>query len=253
MTRFLATHWTLTLTPFFQRARATILLQVSAVEDGSQATIGASRFGGTPDLPSEIAWPRNPADDLLLDFIGQINLAQLPDVGQSLPRSGLLLLFSQQESVSGNPHNIQFIASTNSLARATPPSGDSFSDEDTDEPFGVVNVTGFIPSVSLPDSLTAFPEFDDEVHDAYSELLSELHNDPTQKEPTSRLLGYPYSPHGSPLPDDNWELLVEVESHFANGRCYLNFWDAGCLQFMAPQSQLKSCNFSESVTTIVSM
>ena len=214
-------------TAIYSRARATILLQVSAIEDGESVPIGVSRFGGTPDLPPEIAWPKNPADNLLLDFIGQINLSQLPNVGQSLPHEGLLLLFSQQESASDNPHAIHFAASSDSLAPTETPPSESFSDEDTDEPFGILLVTGFIPSVSLPDSLTEFPEFDDEVHDAYSELLMELHDDPTQKEPTSRLLGYPFSPHGSPLPDDNWELLAEVESHFANGRLLYEFLGRG--------------------------
>ena len=233
------------------RARATILLQVSAVENDEPVPVGASHFGGTPDLPPGIAWPQNPADNLLLDFVGQVNLSDLPDVGQSLPRDGLLLMFSQQDSTSDNPHAICFVPSTNSLATAEVPTSESFSDEDTDEPFGIVLVTGFLPSVSLPNS-AAFPNFDDEFHDAYSELLTELHNDPTQKEPTSRLLGYP-APYGSPLPNDNWELLAEVESHFANGRCYMNFWDAGRLQLMAPKSQLHSCNFSESVAAIISM
>ncbi|MEM6689731.1 MAG: YwqG family protein [Planctomycetota bacterium] len=235
------------------RARATILLQVSAAKDNAQVPIGVSRFGGTPDLPAGVAWPRNPEDNLLLDFIGQINLSQLPDIGRTLPREGLLSLFAQQESASDNPHAIHFSTAIDSLATAGTPNSEDFSDECTDEPFGILLVKGFIPSVSLPDSLAAFPEFDDQTHDAYSKLMAELHDDRTQKEPTSRIFGYPNSPHGSALNDDTWELVAQVESHFANGRSYLNFWDAGCLQFVAPRPELSSCNFRESVASVVSM
>ncbi len=246
------------LTKYYEQisahARLTFLLRVTAVEADHDIPIGTSRFGGTPDLPPDFDWPRNPEDDLLLDFVGQINLAQLPSAGQELPTSGLLLLFSQQEGADDNPHVIHLLSSPmDTLSRAETPSPEMFSDEDTDEPSGNVLISEFIPSISLPDSMTAFPDFDDDFHDPYSELVSELHDAPGQKEPTSRLLGYPFNPYGSPLLGDDWELLAEVQSHFADGNCYMNFWDAGCLQLMVPQSQLKDCTFEQSVASICSM
>ena len=118
-------------------ARLAFLMRVSPVDDSSTVPIGVSRLGGSPDLPADGQWARHPDDDLLLDFIGQINLAQLPAVGQSLPDSGLLLVYSQQENAAENPHAIRFVtSSTDSLVRAAVPDAASFSDEDTEEPFG---------------------------------------------------------------------------------------------------------------------
>jgi uncharacterized protein YwqG len=237
-----------------QKARLTFLMRVTAVTDSESAPLGASRLGGTPDLPPEIAWPRNPEDDLLLDFIGQINLAQLPEAGQTLPSTGLISMYSQQDSASENPHKIlNFDSPIDSLVRTETPSAGMFSDEDTDEPYGSLLVTEFVPSVSLPESLWAFPDFADEIHDAYSELLTELYSDPKQKEPSSRLLGYPFDPFVSGHASGDWELLAEIESHFHLGKCLMGFWDAGSLQLTVPQQQLSTCDFKESEAAIVSM
>lgn len=235
-------------------ARLTFLMRVSPIDDPNVSPIGSSRFGGTPDLPPEGIWARNPEDDLLLDFIGQINLAELPDIEHALPKSGMLLLYSQQEGACDNPHAIQYVtAPPESLVRAGIPTEDEFSDEDSDEPFGGVQVDEFLPSVSLPDAPDQFPGLDDGFHDTYSEMVRELHEIPSQKEPTSRLLGYPFSPYGSALPGEDWELLAEVESFFHGGKNYINFWDAGCLQLLVKSADLLECQFQESKANIFSM
>lgn len=55
--------------------------------------IGASKFGGQPDMPKATAWPTSEAGPL--NFLAQINLRDLAehDPAASLPRSGLLLFF----------------------------------------------------------------------------------------------------------------------------------------------------------------
>lgn len=235
-------------------ARLTFLMRVSPVEDAISAPIGRSRFGGTPDLPPGVAWARNPEDDLLLDFIGQINLAELPDVHHPLPKSGLLLLYSQQDGACENAHSIQYVtAPTESLVRAAIPAEDEFSDEDSEEPYGSVQIVEFIPSVSLPDSPDSLLDLGDEFYDRYSEAVHELRKIPSQKEPASRLLGDPFSPYDSALPGEEWELLVEVESFFHQGSTYLNFWDAGCLQLLVKSADLPRCEFQESEANVTSM
>jgi uncharacterized protein YwqG len=54
---------------------------------------GRSRLGGSPDLPPGFAWPT--WRDGELDFVGQIDLAEIAALGADtgLPASGLLLLF----------------------------------------------------------------------------------------------------------------------------------------------------------------
>jgi len=235
------------------RARLTYLLRVSPVDDPNSVPIGASRLGGTPDLPTDMEWARNPDDDLLLDFIGQINFSDVPTVGTKLPKSGLLLIYSQQEGAAENTHTTQFVdCSTASLVRADVPDEDDFSDCDTDEPYGTLVITEFIPSVSLPHSANECGEFGGELYEAYSELVEELHSDPAQNQETSRLLGHPYSPYGSILPNEDWELLIQVESHFHAGTTYMNFWDAGCLQILVKSSDLPNCRFSQSRACVFS-
>lgn len=235
-------------------ARLTFLLRVSPVDDLNSVPIGESRLGGTPDIPVGEQWAKHPDDNLLLDFIGQINLAQLPVVGQSLPGSGLLLVYSQQECGSENAHSIRFFSCPiDSLVRATIPDSGSFSDEDTDGPFGGLIITDFVPSISLPDGLDTFIDFEEDFYDAYSEVRDELLNDPSQKEPTSRLLGYPSWANGLSSSNDKWELLIEAESHFHGGTCYMNFWDAGSMQLLVQCSDISTCTFSKSQANIVSM
>jgi len=58
------------------------------------ATVGMSRLGGMPDLPSEALWPVGP--EAPLSFIAQINLAEVAAVmppNSGIPTSGLLSFF----------------------------------------------------------------------------------------------------------------------------------------------------------------
>lgn len=54
---------------------------------------GQSRVGGGPDLPVELEWPRDD-DGLHLNFLAQINLADLPDHPETVPETGLISFFT---------------------------------------------------------------------------------------------------------------------------------------------------------------
>lgn len=55
-----------------------------------------SRFGGEPCLPADIPWPTLEENNHPLDFILQINLAELTyvPVAEPLPKTGMLLVFA---------------------------------------------------------------------------------------------------------------------------------------------------------------
>jgi uncharacterized protein (TIGR02996 family) len=102
------------------------------VADDDQIPVGASRFGGYPDLPNDVEWPACAHGPL--GFLGQINLADLnlTQVGHTLPRNGLLSIFAYQDYETGYqpgtgppvPNDTRIIWSSNekSLAtRAAPP------------------------------------------------------------------------------------------------------------------------------------
>lgn len=58
--------------------------------------IGASRFGGIPDLPPGVAWPDRAGQPM--EFIAQISLADVPaDPLERLPRGGTLLFFQNSQ------------------------------------------------------------------------------------------------------------------------------------------------------------
>src|SRR5579862_7184688 len=55
--------------------------------------VGASKFGGSPDLPRSVNWPE--LYGYPLDFIAQINLTEVAsyDIEHQLPSSGILFFF----------------------------------------------------------------------------------------------------------------------------------------------------------------
>jgi uncharacterized protein YwqG len=66
--------------------------------DEEPLAIGSSKVGGKPDLPSSLPWPVG--NDKCLDFVAQINLAEIPGNLQNdlLPKSGMLYVFYNAES-----------------------------------------------------------------------------------------------------------------------------------------------------------
>lgn len=59
----------------------------------AKLSLGASRFGGIPDLPPGVAWPSR--DDVPMEFVAQIRLSEIAahDAENTLPHDGSLLFF----------------------------------------------------------------------------------------------------------------------------------------------------------------
>ena len=60
--------------------------------------IGASRLGGLPDLPPDVAWPERNGSPL--DFIAQIDLRDLDGLLPEFPQSGWLLFFFDADDLN---------------------------------------------------------------------------------------------------------------------------------------------------------
>lgn len=90
--------------------RNTIVFDVKLVENENDIKIGASKFGGQPDLPPHLDWkfrkneiepktnaqyPINKGEMIPLSFLAQINLAEVKkyDVEDLLPKTGRLYIF----------------------------------------------------------------------------------------------------------------------------------------------------------------
>jgi len=77
------------LEPFAKNA---IKIETQTKNDDDIA-VGASKFGGLPDLPDSLVWPSN--ENGALSFVTQINFAEAGrfDIDSLLPKSGMLYLF----------------------------------------------------------------------------------------------------------------------------------------------------------------
>jgi len=64
---------------------------VEIITADAPVTKGCSKFGGSPDVPTEFKWPHHKHG--LYRFIGQVNLADIPAGGHGLPGDGLLSFF----------------------------------------------------------------------------------------------------------------------------------------------------------------
>ena len=63
-----------------------------------QIPLGASKFGGLPDVPADFTWPRIPGQRYAepVEFVGQVRLADLPEpLPEPLPHDGLLSFFAR--------------------------------------------------------------------------------------------------------------------------------------------------------------
>lgn len=63
--------------------------------DDDDLPVGASKFGGCPDLPAGMEWCRRPDNDIPLSFVAQVNFAEAApfDTDGKLPRQGMLYFF----------------------------------------------------------------------------------------------------------------------------------------------------------------
>lgn len=80
---------------FDDLASPAILFELGEVGEETMA-LGRTRFGGRPDLPKELEWPRSPAG-IHMSFLAQFDLAKMHEALPSspLPPSGTLLFFAQ--------------------------------------------------------------------------------------------------------------------------------------------------------------
>lgn len=85
-----------------ERLARHVLHGIRIATSGKKARSGASKVGGSPDLPNDVAWPRvvragsRKRFDFPLAFLAQIALADVTKLDREklLPRSGLLSFFT---------------------------------------------------------------------------------------------------------------------------------------------------------------
>jgi uncharacterized protein DUF1963 len=208
--------------------------------------LGASRFGGVPDVPADFEWP---GEDEPMPLLAQIDLAALPP--SELPRAGWLLFFFYD---AGNEHGVvrHVTGAREQLARAAAP-------EEAYPPC----------ALEVQESVDVeLPDLDDETFAAeqdkwlpFLDVVRTLRGDPPAEEldpdpikalANHHLLGHPEAIQGPMIEeldqfdqrgathDGPWRLLLQIESDRVAG---FSWGDGGSLYFWVRAQALAEGNF----------
>lgn len=186
-------------------SREAFRIQTSAATDET-LPIGASKLGGLPDLPANIAWPD--CEDAPLAFIGQISLREIPSPSP-LPQDGIVSFFydNAQSAWGFDPKDqgsfrVLYFPVSEELHRAhspvkeEPPSllqkikGSSKKRSEFYFQIFAVRRLAFVPFQSIPDPCAKLLErpmrtLDDQ--DMYANFFDEY----SHQGPAHQLLGWP--------------------------------------------------------------
>ncbi|UYB51905.1 DUF1963 domain-containing protein [Xanthomonas sp. AM6] len=220
---------------------------------------GNTRFGGLPDLPPDLPYPRFTAFDGTvrpMQFIAQLDCAQLAPLQTYLPREGVLYFFiSDQEDLT--PQVFHYAGPRAALQTAADLASDATLVDDQDG--------GSLPYRASAASWISVPHFySDEAYyqgaaagldgleEAY-ELVESLRDRLAAQSTVSPVHGvnsHVFKQHDTPLSEaanrlhgrpEDFIVLLRVASDANPGFC---FWDAGELYFVIHKSDLAKQDFS---------
>jgi uncharacterized protein YwqG len=235
--------------------------------------VGASRFGGLPDLPSDVTWPTY--NESPLSFLLQLNLEELSEYSccAALPSSGVLSFFYDVENMAWgyDPNDrgswrVLYTMDTTNLRRREPP-----DDLEEDYIWPTTMPITFSEEISTP-SLNSIAleqlKFTDDEMDHYVEYIYRLEGG-DQRAPLHQVLGHPEpvqnemqlecqlvsngvyygSPEGSQDPRardlepgaTSWRLLLQLDSDDDVG---FMWGDVGMLYFWIHENDLTKHDYS---------
>ncbi len=237
---------------------------------GDDLPLGASRYGGEPDLPPGVAWPRNEAGQYL-DFLMQVHLAEAtpPPVNNPLPATGHLYCFSGNDKYGSFDELLVLYHDVppDALVRAPQPSDDERIPENGDPLFChhlIVKTVIDLPEWSsdgeqaIVEALEEAAEDGADVYETYHTMQRGFQAEPGQ-ERAGKIGGQPfwigYVPDepgltaSVPGDADDWVLLWWINSAYAVGA---NFGDAGYMLTYVKRAALARRDFSELTTEMES-
>lgn len=211
---------------------------LDTTEEDAYHEKGNHRFGGLPDLPREVKLHEEG-----MEFIAQINCADIAALQDYLPRTGVLYFFiKDQEEL--DPKVVYFDGDLSELVSAR-----ELAAEAPYPPFkAVARQYAGIPSMYNAQSL--YPELADlsEMWDEMEQLETGLYG--ADGRPKHSINSYVFKQHDTPeieavnakrgKPED-WMVLLRVSSDQRPGFC---FWDAGEIYFVIHKSDLAKKDFS---------
>lgn len=200
-------------------------LTIKATRSEADLPVGVSKFGGLPDLPREVEWPRA---DRVLGFVGQLNLAELPDTPacRELPRQGLLSLFYDNYDYDEDGWHVLFTPDPSGAERR--PAPDELLEENRFHPAGLT----FAETLSLPAIDSPWSE-----ELALTERWKDYLALTDETWPLHQLLGYPRPIQCDVLRSKTVRHLLTIDSDEAPGWMW---GDAGNLFFTIDETDLKA-------------
>lgn len=223
--------------------------------DGDAGMLGASRFGGEPDLPAGTAWPH--AWDVPMEFVAQVRLPDVAahDVDGILPTDGTLLFFyNSQWTSSFNERDdrpfecgkVIYARADEVLVRTAAPRVE-FENEYGKRDVPTVYTAAplrFAPTITVPDG-GAFLDGADlaELRAVWEDFLFNHDRElpPALHTSASRLLGHLGQHDDTGVMSKEDVLLFQIDSHprvgFDWGKRYF-------LYFIAAASDIRSGDFS---------
>ena len=174
------------------------------IEGKETYKLGATRFGGQPDVPADFVWPAyegesydNVVKDRPLTFLAQFNCAELArfDTEHLLPDHGLLSFFYETDTQCWgyDPKDkgcsrVYWFEDISALAAADFPAD---MEDDFKFPMVRIKMDSKYSYPSWQDFSEAFP--DEEDYDAFDSAWAErMEEDPEGMENRSQLLGWPF-------------------------------------------------------------
>lgn len=195
--------------------------------------VGASRFGGRPDLPAGNAWPTD--NGMPLAFLMQFNLADLraSPVARELPTAGLLSLFYRfGENFDSTSWQLLYIPDMSSAVRR--------EDQPVEE-FAKTGWYSFTEGLTLPRPDSPWQK---EVSRAVGSATDEY--DDLCFGMRGGFLGYPHTLEGDLLGAKSVRHLVTI-----GGRCTPNWWpDDSLLYVTIPETDMKHARFDRARATV---
>ena len=237
-------------------ARASVAFATTEKDDYSGK--GNSRFGGLPDLPAGISYPSfqdYEGNEKGMQFIAQINCADIAQLQDYLPRTGILYFFLEDLEDTA-PQVIYYNGDLSTLQSA--------SQLDITEDYIYDQGGIYTPYKAKADKYPGIPYFYnardyyqaswpelealEEMDDAIEALEQALQPD---IKPVHSINSYVFKQHDTPEKEavhalkgkpEDWMVLLRVSSDNQPGFC---FWDAGEIYFMIHKSDLAKGDFSK--------
>ncbi|MBC8103100.1 MAG: DUF1963 domain-containing protein [Cytophagales bacterium] len=236
---------------------------LSTTEPDDYSQPGVSRYGGLPDLPQGMNWPRD-TRNRRLSFLLQVNLAEVPSfAGKLVPDQGMLYVFAEDWDLIA----LFYAPASQTLL----PASDLEEEGEDEDSLSNEDIAGLKPYHIAIRATIDLPEWTSDAHSAITDALEAEGGDPDAASDqynvlmktlrgkdnswAGKLQGRPcwigYVPDGThgdeaaalaadPKLETEWRLLLLLDT---NDAVNMMFGDAGYLQVFIQRDALAQRDF----------